>query len=123
VKKQTKYAQEFKKFATEHDCESKRWFGRNTLEDCEEAEDVVRVVTLPLEFVASKLGITLSISVETAGEDGPHYIVTYNRLVLEDERPCPDCFQWRSNAEFDKWCAEKIRRWQKHASLGKLLID
>jgi len=115
------YAKEFRKFANKHNCKNRMWFGSKNLEDCEEHEDVVQIITLPLEFVASKLNASISISVETAGAEDPHYIVAYNRLVLEDERPNPTEFQWVNNDKFNDWCTQKVERWRKDLAIGKLL--
>ena len=119
--KQKNYAQEFRKFASEHDCKSNMWFGSNSFEDCEEHEDVVQSIALPLEFVASNLNVSVSVAVETAGAEGPHYIIACNKLVLEDERPSPTDFQWRSNNEFNAWCLQKITCWRKVLAMAKLL--
>jgi len=121
MKEQKDYAQEFRKFANKHDCKSSMWFGSKNLENCEEHEDVVQIITLPLEFIASKLNASISVSVETAGTEDPHYLVACNRLVLEDERPSPTDFQWFSNDKFNDWCAQKIERWRKDLAIGKLL--
>lgn len=121
MEEQKSYARAFRNFVKKHDCKSSTWFGSTSLEDCEEHEDIVQMITLPLEFVASKLSAKISISVETAGTEGPHYIVACNRLVVEDERPSPTEFQWPSNDEFDDWCAQKMERWRKDLAIGKLL--
>ena len=119
--KQLSPAEAFRKFTDELGREGGAWFGDETLDTLDDQETVIRL-TLPFEFLAEKLGMKISMAVETSGKWEPHCIVCHTKIELEDLQPEADSLMWKNNAEFDRWFEEKTAQWTKTMAIAELLF-
>jgi hypothetical protein len=115
-------AAEFCKFAQESYMMGPVWFESepNGGYDSVEAVDIVAV---PYYFVAKRLGISVSVCVETAHHCN-HYTVTYrNQIVLEEcDYGSLQDFIGRTDESFEEWVAITIQKWRTRLKIAKLLF-
>jgi hypothetical protein len=115
----TNVMHEFKAFAAQFGS-NLCWFEKPY--DDYDSDELILLVSLPYNFVAKKMGINISVCVETAGEQD-HYVVSYDgKIVLEDTDFAVTDFCWSSH-EFKAWFNATMKSWREKLSLAKLLFN
>ena len=111
---------EFKEFAIQLGCGDLGWFEKPY--DDYSPREMILFVALPYNFVAKKMGINISVCIETAGEHD-HFIIAYGgKIVLEDLDFTVSDFCWNSH-EFAQWFNATVKDWTQKLKLAKLLFD
>ena len=116
-------ANEFRQFLSQMGYCPEIWFTDGKYESplVTSVDDYVDRFKMPLNFIAKKIGVKVSVAVEArTDERSVHYIATYRKYVLEN-RTMPRLAFAGDACFWEKFIQEKTAAWKKKLSILKLI--
>jgi hypothetical protein len=118
--KVSKVVDEFRKYLQNLGADPKLWFGEEDAEGYDSGE-IVTLVSVPYYFIAKRMGLKITVCVETS-LDQDHHVVVCGKAVLENADVFISDFTFEAD-DFERWVRETEQMWQKTLSLIKLVLE